>query len=238
MKKKLSILFLIFLVPVLLTSWYTSAAAYDYSIDLTDHVSDVAVYSPGSFNDYGRFPADFGMTFSLVNPDGSSAGSSNYFYRPPDADYTGILPVCDESTQPGYSWSFMSSRTRISFADPVSAFSVDMGDKGEDVDTIHLALYAADGELISAIYEDIYEADSFFHTLGYNSGSSEIAYVDFWGVDSNEENTVYFNNVFFTSLSLISSFPTPTPLPGSLLLLGSGLVTCVFSRRKRRHGEL
>ena len=232
MKKKLSILFLFFLVPVLLTSWYTSAAAYDHSINLTDRVADVAVYSMGAFNNDGNFPADFGMTFSLVNPDGSSAGSSNYFYRPPDDDYNGILPIFDESTPPGiHSWTFTSSRTRLSFADTVSAFSVDMGDKGEDADTIYLALYTAEGGLIDTISGEIGEEDNSFHTLGYDSGSFDIAYVDFWGADSKGENTVYFDNVSFTSISTV-------PLPGSLLLLGSGLVTCVFSRRKRRHGEL
>lgn len=226
MKRFLATLFLVFLVLVLLASWYTVVAAYE--IDLTDRVSDVAVYSQGAFNDYGTFPAEFGISFSLVNPAGSCAGSFNYLYRPPDDDYNGILPVLNTE---GYEWSFTSSRTRLSFADPVSALSVDMGDKGEDADTVYLALYAADGGLISAISREIGEEDNSFHTLGHDSGTSEIAYVDFWGVDSNGENTVYFNNVSFTSLSS----PSAVPLPGSLLLLGSGLVTCVLS--KRRQGE-
>ena len=226
---------LLFLCLVFLVSWYNSAEAYDHSINLTDRVSDVAVYSPGAFKNCGAFPDDFGMSFSLVDSAGSTAGPSNYFYRPPDADYNGILPVFDESTPPGiYSWTFKSSRTRLSFADPVSAFSVAMGDKGEDADTIYLALYTANGELISEISGEIGEEDSSFHTLGYDSGSFDIVYVDFWGVDSNVENTVYFNNVSFTSLSS----PSAVPLPGSLLLFGSGLVTCVFSRRKRRQGNL
>ena len=218
MKRFLSFLYLVFLA-----SWSISAAASP--IDLTDRVSDVAVYSPGASNAYGKFSAESGMSFSLVNPDGSSAGPSNYFYRPPDSDYNGILPVFDESTPPDiHSWSFTSSRTRLSFADAVKSFSIDMGDKGEDADTIYLELYKADGGLIHAISGEIGAGVNSFHTLNYNSGSFDIAYVDFWGVDPLGENTVYFNNVSFT----------PVPLPGSLLLLGSALVTCMLSRRKRR----
>ena len=229
MKRFLSTLFLGFLVLLLLVSWYTGAEAYDHSINLTYRVSDVAVYSMGAYN--GNFPDDFGLSFSLVDSAGSSAGSSHYFYRPPDYDYNGILPVFDKSKLPVRSWDFTSSRTRLSFADPVSAFSVDMGDKGEDADKIYLALYTAGGKLINTISGLIGEEDSSFHTLDHDSDLFNIAYVDFWGVDSNEENTVYFNNVSFTSLS-------PVPLPGSLLLIGSGFVTCVFSGRKRRQGEL
>lgn len=224
MKRFLSILFLVFLVMVFLVSWYNGASAYE--IDLTERVS-YAVYSQGAFNDYGTLPAEFGMTFSLVNSAGFTACSCNYFYRPDD-DSNGILPVLNTDSG-GYEWSFTSSRTRLSFADPVSAFSVDMGDKGEDADTIYLALYTADGGLISAISELIGEEDSSFHTLSHDSGSFEIAYADFWGVDSKGENTVYFNNVSFDS-TLQS-----VPLPGSLLLFGSGIVASgMFSRRKSR----
>ncbi|MEA1899443.1 MAG: PEP-CTERM sorting domain-containing protein [Thermodesulfobacteriota bacterium] len=242
MKRFLATLFLVFLVLVFLASWYNSVAAYE--IDLTDRVSDVVVYSQGAFNDYGTFPAEFGISFSLVNPAGSSAGSFNYLYRPPDADsfnylyrppdadYNGILPVLNTDSGGGYSWAFSSLRTRLTFTNPVSAFSVDMGDKGEDVDTIYLALYTADGGLINTISGLIGEEDSSFHTLSLDSCSFEIAYADFWGVDSKGENTVYFNNISFDS-TLQS-----VPLPGSLLLFGSGLVTCVLSRRKRRQGEL
>ena len=226
MKRFLSILFPIFIVMVLLPSWNTGATAYADSIDLTDRVSDVAVYTPGAFNDYGDFPAEFGMTFSLVNPDGSPA-NSNYFYRPADDEYDGILPVLDIDPSEDYDWGFSSSRTRVTFANPASAFSVDIGDKGEDADIIYLSLYRADGVLISAISGEIDEGDNNFHTLEYDYGSFDIAYVDFWGVDPTGKNTVYFNNVSFT----------PVPLPGSLLLLGSGLVTCMLSRRKRRTRE-
>lgn len=226
MKRFLATLFLVFLVPVLLLSWYTVVAAHE--IDLTDRVSDVAVYSQGAFNAYGTLPAEFGMTFSLVNSAGFTAGSCNYFYRPDD-DYNGILPVLNSVSTGGYEWSFASSRTRIRFADPVSAFSVDLGDKGEDADTIYLALYTVDGGLISAISGLIGEEDSTFHTLSHDSGSFEIAYADFWGVDSKGKNTVYFNNVSFDS-TLQS-----VPLPGSLLLFGSGIVASgMLSKRKKR----
>lgn len=181
MKRFLSILFPIFLVMVFLASWNTGAAAYDYSIDLTDRVSSVAVYSPNAFNTYGDFPADFGITFSLVKLDGSFAGPDNYFYRPADDDYNGILPLFDTDTTEGYEWAFTSSRTRLSFDNPVSVFSVDMGDKGEDADTISLNLYTAEGGLISAISGLIGVGDTSFHTLEYDYGSFDIAYVDFWG---------------------------------------------------------
>ena len=216
MKRFLSTLFL-----VIFASWSISAAASP--IDLTNRVSDVAVYSQDAFKAYGNFPGEFGISFSLVDFAGSTAGSCNYFYRAPDSDYNGILPVLDTNPAGEYQWAFSSSRTRLSFANPVSAFSVDMGDKGEDADDIYLSLYRADGELISAISGLIGEGDDNFQTLSYDSGSFDIAYVDFWGSDPLGGNTVYFNNVSFT----------PVPLPGGLLLLGSGLVTCMLSRRKR-----
>ena len=212
--------FLSFLCLVFLASWSISAAASP--IDLTDRVS-CAVYSPDAFNDYGNFSGEFGITFSLVNPDGSPA-DSNYFYRPSDDEYDGILPLLDTDTTEGYDWAFTLSRTRLTFTNPVKAFSVDMGDKGEDADSIHLALYSVDGGLINAVFEEIGAGVNSFHTLEYDYGSFDIAYVDFWGVDPTGKNTVYFNNVSFT----------PTPLPGSLLLLGSALATCLISRRKRR----
>ena len=217
MKRFLSTLFL-----VLFASWNTGAAAYANSIDLTDRLS-CAVYSQDAFKAYGNFPGEFGISFSLVDSEGSTAGSSNYFYRP-DNDYNGILPVLDTNPATEYQWAFSSSRTRLTFTNPVKAFSIDMGDNGEDADDIYLNLYKADGMLIDTISGLIDEGNSSFHTLSYDSGSFDIAYVDFWGDDPLGENTVYFNNVSFT----------PVPLPASLLLLGSGFVTCVLSRRKRR----
>ena len=221
MKRFLSTLFPVFWVMVFSVSWYNGASAYE--IDLTERVS-CAVYSQSAFNDY--LPAG---SVSLV---GSTVtlSESGYFYRPPDDDYDGILPVLDtDPTDGGYSWAFSSLRTRLTFTNSVKAFSVDMGDKGDDADTIYLALYTADGKLISAISELIGEEDSSFHTLSHDSGSFEIAYADFWGVDSKGENTVYFNNVSFDS-TLQS-----VPLPGSLLLFGSGIVASgMFSRRKSR----
>ena len=233
MKKLLLLLLAVCFVPGVV--W---ANGYDYTVDFTESLS-WGCYSPETFNNRENFP--YGMSFSFVDENGAPSTSADYFYRPKDLEleYDGILPVIDTDPGEGYSWGYSSSVTRLTFGDgPVIAFGIDMGDKGEDADDIHLRLYNQSDDVIGTRSYTISAGDDFFHTLAYSGDG--IAYVDFWG-EGVSGNTVYFNNVCFSLESEGSGADLPgddtpvstVPIPGSFVMLACGLIGLTGLGRKR-----
>ena len=189
-----------------------------------------AGYTQYGFNDKGEFWDEEGIIIGFFNSVKNYNFDNDFFYRTPDATYNGILPV----RLIGSDYVPTSSRTFIDFFNnPVKAFSVDLGDKGEDSDTIFLEVYSMDDggalRLITIVKDSIDELDSSFHTLEYE-GLVPIHCVRFWGESGpNVESKAGLNSVYFDNVSF-----SYVPIPGSSILLFSGLIGLLGLRSRRR----
>lgn len=126
-----------------------------------------------------------------------------------------ILPTGSDYTQK-YRADFLAT--------DVTAFSVDMGDYGQDADTLFLFAYDSLGNELDSATGTLAAGVSGMTTLNVSS-LSNIAYVIFFGEGFNTQNNVYADNLSFTTTPAV-------PLPAGLVLMGSALAGFGLIRRK------
>lgn len=123
-------------------------------------------------------------------------------------------------------YNTIGNSTIATFSSLTDYVSVDMGDHGGDADNLYLEAYDSTSTLVDSAYFYAPAETGGLYTLSVSTGSTSIAWVEFYAVGGNN-NSVYWDNFTFNDSASV-------PEPSTMLLLGSGLVGVGLVRRKFR----
>lgn len=192
----------------------TGAVTYDF-----DSLSP-GTYTEATFNSYFD-----GILFD--NTGGHSLKVVSTSFPAPlhvlQANFSGNVIINDPY------WNSDGSRnsTIATFEALTDYVSITLGDGGVDQDNLFLNAYDSSNNLIDGV--SFLNPDTSYagHTLSINSATADIAWVEFYGVDSSGLNSVFWDNFSFNKGT------TSVPIPSTLLLFGLGLLGLAGGSRKK-----
>jgi hypothetical protein len=152
-----------------------------------------------------------GVTFS------NSSGALIVSTATPGPPFTAPRAVLPQN------YSTPGNFSQATFSVPVSFVSVVLGDFNQDADNLFLQLFDASNTLIGSD-TDLLPAPVNGGLL-LSASAPNIAYARFFGVGV-DNNSVYFDNFTFETAQ------QAVPEPGTMLLVGSGIVAVARRRRK------
>jgi hypothetical protein len=222
----LAVLFVVILLlpltEVQASTIYTTRTAYDAAItNPTDINFENLVGTPG-------YPANYpigtgyynnnatGITVNGVNFVGSGSFGYETYVLGPD-----VSPIYTLNS----TYTLIGGRTitDITLPNGVYAFGTDIGLAGSSLGTLQVTYYLRDNTTQSTSL-DITQQNQF---LGFVGSDIDHITLDSGGLGLNPYTLL-------DNITLANDSPTPSPEPGTIMLLGSGLAGTIFVRRRVR----